>query len=982
MKVTEVAVDWELPGRLSDRGFEAMMSDATTISEAARDDDWALGEGGEPDLARVVAGQKQALELAVHGASLEAVLGVLTRTAESQSGRDTIASIMLLDPDGRSLRVGAAPTLPAPVAAALDGVAVGPDAFCAGIAAHTADRVVVQDLSGGPGPERLRELTTAHGLRSSWSAPILSSQRRVLGTLTLYYGSNREPTAADDTRLQLLIDTAAVVIERHREAGERVAAVNALRENERRYRELIMALPAAVYTTDDRGRITLFNEAAVNLWGREPAAEENWSVVYKVARPDGTPVPVEQNPVAPIVGESGTVAGVEAIVERSDGVRKNVLVYPELTRNASGSIAGGINIILDITDRKLAEEALSRSEAFARGVVANSPDCVNILDLDARLVWMSEQGLRLMEIADFELLRGVPWLEFWSIAKDRRAAEAALELGKAGGVGRFEGYCPNGLGEAKWWDVAISAIPGPDGRPERLLAVSRDITDRRLAQEALRESEERFRNMADNAPVMVWVSDRDGVFTFLSKSWSEFTGQSAPEGLGRGWTAAIEEADRERVIETFEACNREGKGFGFEFRIVRHDGVPRWAMVAAVPRRSPDGRFLGFTGSIIDITERKQAEDALRLADRRKDEFLATLAHELRNPLAPIRNGLQIMRLAQGSGEPFARTQAMMERQLEQMVRLIDDLLDLSRISRGKVELHRTRVDIGTVLQSALETSRPVIEQFEHRLAVEFPSVPVLVDADVTRLAQVFANLLNNAAKYTPRGGRIMVMVEPGDGEVEIKIRDTGVGIPPDMRARVFEMFTQVDRSLERTQGGLGIGLSISKQLVEMHGGVISVESDGVGLGSEFVVRLPTASAEGHVTPAIRRERPSGGRGAARRILVADDNDDSVWSLATMLRMMGHEVRTATDGLRAVMEAAEFQPDVIFLDIGMPNLNGYDACRRIRQETWGKSAAVVAVTGWGQDEDIARSMAAGFDSHLVKPVGFDALRALLAAPAG
>jgi PAS domain S-box-containing protein len=977
MKVAEAAF-----GRMR-RPSRELMSEPTTIPETTPDHDWAPGDAGEPDQTRaVVAGQKQALELAVHGASLAAVLGVLTRTAESQSGPDVIASIMLLDSDGSRLRIGAAPNLPAPLAAALDGLTVGPEAVCSGIAAHTGNPVVVTDIATATGGSEFRDLALAHGLQSSWSAPILSSHRQVLGILTLYSRSRREPTAADNARVQLLIDTAAVVIERDREAGERVAAVNALRENERRYRELIMALPAAVYTTDERGRITLYNEAAVNLWGREPLLEEGWAGTNKMAWPDGTPLPIDRNLMATMANQDDKMAGVEAIVERPDGVRRNVLVYPQLTRNSSGTIAGAINILLDITDRKLAEEALSRSEAFARGVVANSPDCVKILDLDARLVWMSEQGLRLMEIADFELLRGVPWLEFWSIAKDRRAAEAALELGKAGGVGRFEGYCPNGLGEAKWWDVAISAIPGPDGHPERLLAVSRDVTERRLVQEALRESEERFRNMADNAPVMIWVSDRDGVFTFLSKSWSEFTGQSAPEGLGRGWLAAIEESDRERVLETFESCNRERKGFGFEFRLVRHDGVPRWAMVAAVPRRAPDGRFLGFTGSMIDITERKQAEDALRLADRRKDEFLATLAHELRNPLAPIRNGLQIMRLAQGAGEPFARTQAMMERQLEQMVRLIDDLLDLSRISRGKVELHRTRVDIGTVLRSALETSRPVIEQFEHHLDVELSDGPVLVDADVTRLAQVFANLLNNAAKYTPRGGRITVIVEPGDGEVEVKIRDTGVGIPPDMRARVFEMFTQVDRSLERTHGGLGIGLSISKQLVEMHGGVIYVESEGVGRGSEFVVRLPTASTQDEVLAPIRRDRPSGVRGAARRILVADDNDDSVWSLATMLRMMGHEVRTASDGLRAVMEAAEFQPDVIFLDIGMPNLNGYDACRRIRQETWGKSAAIVAVTGWGQDEDIARSMAAGFDSHLVKPVGFDALRALLTVPAG
>ncbi len=959
------------------------MSEPTTMPDSVHELEWAGSGGNKFDLApAVMAGQQHALELAVHGASLAAVLEALTRAAEAQSGPGVVASIMLLDADGLRLRRGAAPGLPLAFASAIDGLLIGPRALCSGTAAFTGHRVVATDIETDPAWESWRELARAHGIRACWSTPILSSQRRVLGTLALYHRESRAPDAKDDAILQLVIDTAAIVIERDQEAGERVSAVNALRENERSYRELITALPAAVYTTDRFGHLTHYNEAAVRLWGREPSiGVDTWCGSYRMAWPDGTPLPLDQCPMAMLLKEGVKLTGVEAIVERPDGERRNVLVYPQLTHDASGSVAGGINIMLDITDRKRAEEALSRSEAFARGVVANSPDCVMILDLDARLVWMSDQGLRLMDIADFEPLRVVPWLEFWSIGKDRRAAMAALDLAKSGGVGRFEGFCPTGNGLPKWWDVAISSIPGPDGQPERLLAVSRDVTERHLAQDALRESEERFRTMADNAPVMVLVSDRDGVVTFLSKSWSEFTGQSAPEGLGRGWEAAIDAADRERVLETFASCNRDQKGFGFEFRLIRHDGAVRWAMVAAVTRRSADGRFLGFTGSIIDITERKQAEDALKAADRRKDEFLATLAHELRNPLAPIRNGLEIMRLTEGGAEPFKRTHAMMERQLEQMVRLIDDLLDLSRISRGKVELHRVRVDIATVLRSALETSGHLIEQFNHRLATEFPTVPILVDADVTRLAQVFANLLNNAAKYTPRGGSISLRVQAGDGEVTVRIRDTGVGIPPEMQSGVFQMFAQVDRSIERTHGGLGIGLSIAKQLVEMHGGTIAVESEGVGRGSEFIVRVPTAPADGETPVPIRRERPSRPRGPGRRILVADDNDDSVWSLATMLRMMGHEVRTASDGLRAVKEAGEFQPDVIFLDIGMPNLNGYDACRRIREEPWGKDVAIVAVTGWGQEEDIARSKAAGFNSHVVKPVGFDVLRALLTAPA-
>jgi CheY-like chemotaxis protein/two-component sensor histidine kinase len=312
-------------------------------------------------------------------------------------------------------------------------------------------------------------------------------------------------------------------------------------------------------------------------------------------------------------------------------------------------------------------------------------------------------------------------------------------------------------------------------------------------------------------------------------------------------------------------------------------------------------------------------------------------------------------------------------------VRLIDDLLDLSRISRGKVELRKERTDLAAVVQNALETSRPVIEQRGHELAVRLPPEPVFVEADVTRLSQVFANLLNNAAKYTEPGGRIALTVERRGKEVAVSVRDNGVGIPAHMLHQIFDMFTQVDRSLERSQGGLGIGLSIVKHLVDMHGGSIEANSQGPQQGSEFVVRLPAAAAvkakpaptaEGRAAP----DRPSG----RLRVLVADDNADSVSSLALMLEFLGHEVRTAQDGQEAVEAAEAFRPDAILLDIGMPKMSGYDACRRIREQPWGSGLCIAALTGWGQDEDKRRSREAGFDRHFVKPVEPAALETMLA----
>ena len=376
------------------------------------------------------------------------------------------------------------------------------------------------------------------------------------------------------------------------------------------------------------------------------------------------------------------------------------------------------------------------------------------------------------------------------------------------------------------------------------------------------------------------------------------------------------------------------------------------------------------------VLQHKRSEAALQEMDRRKDEFLAILAHELRNPLAPLRNALGILRL-KGSDEALEQTRDIMERQLQQMVRLIDDLMDISRVTRGKIELRKERLDLGTMIQAALETSRPLIEEAGHELKVTYPSEPVYLNADPTRLAQVFANLLNNAAKYTRRGGHIWLTAERQGEGVLVKVRDTGVGIPSDMLLRVFETFTQVDRSLDRLQGGLGIGLALVRSLVELHGGSVEARSDGPGHGSEFIVRLPLA-------PATRKVRTVGEDGKQlftprRRILVVDDNKDSADSLAMLLTLQGSEVRTAYDGLEAVEAAAAFQPDVILSDIGMPGLDGYQAAQRIREQHHGKRVVLIAMTGWGQEEDKRRSMEAGFDFHLVKPVDLAVLDRLLSS---
>ena len=427
-----------------------------------------------------------------------------------------------------------------------------------------------------------------------------------------------------------------------------------------------------------------------------------------------------------------------------------------------------------------------------------------------------------------------------------------------------------------------------------------------------------------------------------------------------------------RAVQTTPLVSRAGNTVGM---ISTH-----WNRPYAPPER--DLRNLDILArQAADLIERRRNEEALREADRRKDEFLAMLAHELRNPLAPMRNSLMVMKLLEGA--PSAdedRLRGVLERQLHHLIRLVDDLLDVSRITRGTLQLRREPVELSAVVAHAVETARPLAVERRHEIVVTLPPEPVWLQADPVRLAQVLNNLMNNACKYTEPGGQVWLAAERHGDEVVVRVRDTGLGIPSDRLGSIFDMFNQVDRSIERAQGGMGIGLTLVRRLVELHGGSVLATSDGPGRGSEFVVRLPLlkpiSEFERHARPELRLLPPAQ-RQAARRALVVDDNVDSADSLATLLRVTGHEAITAHDGVEALATAERFRPEVVFLDIGMPRMNGYDAARRIRQQEWGRDMLLVAVTGWGKDEDRRRSREAGFDAHLVKPADSNELLRLL-----
>jgi PAS domain S-box-containing protein len=428
----------------------------------------------------------------------------------------------------------------------------------------------------------------------------------------------------------------------------------------------------------------------------------------------------------------------------------------------------------------------------------------------------------------------------------------------------------------------------------------------------------------------------------------------------------IEPEDRVRLSSAIEAALAKREDYVLEFRF-RHAKTGDWRWMEARGRAQYDaaGNPTMLYGLGIDITDRVRAVEALREADRRKDEFLATLAHELRNPLAPISSGLHIMRTAGDNPQVAATAREIMERQVAQMVRLVDDLLDVARITTGKVELRCEQIDLADPIRDAVETSRPLLEHNDQPLTVSLPDAPVFANADRTRLAQVFANLLNNSAKFSDRAQPISIaLTQEGDSAV-IRVRDCGVGIPPAALPKIFDMFRQADDEGSRARGGLGIGLSLVKRIAEMHGGSVDASSDGAGRGSEFVVRIPVIAAQ---RGNANRELPAASVPVLkRRILVVDDNTDAAESLAALLSINGHETRMAHDGPQAVAEAKAFQPDVVFLDIGMPTMDGHETARRIRQEPWGKQMVLVALTGWGQTEDRRRSQEAGFDHHLVKP---------------
>jgi len=619
-----------------------------------------------------------------------------------------------------------------------------------------------------------------------------------------------------------------------------------------------------------------------------------------------------------------------------------------------------------------ANAELKEREARWRRFVSSNIIGVGVADSDGNWVEVNGELLRMLRCSEEEWKQnGLRWYDMTPPEYRMRDIEGIEAADKEGACLPYDKeYIAQ---DGTRVPITLGYTPVED-RPGQYICFVLDQSRLKEMEQALKQSQSEFFQLADAIPQMAWMTRADGYVDWFNRRWYQYTGLTQEDCLGWNWTQCIKSEELPQVKAAWEKSIETGEPVDIVAPIRGADGGIRPFLTRALPMKNEAGEIVRWFGTNTDISEQQAIQEELRTvaaqlsdADRKKDEFLATLAHELRNPLAPIRMGLELMKMAGDDPELLDETRDTMERQTKQLISLVDDLLDVSRVTRGKLNLRKADVRISDVIESAVETSQPLIDDSEHTLEV-INEHDITIHADPHRLAQVVSNLLNNAAKYTPDGGRItLTVVQPDEDHVSLQVRDTGIGIPGDMIESIFMMFTQIDRSMERSYAGLGIGLTLVKSLVEMHGGTVGVTSEGQGKGSQFTVTLPIREED---QPVQARDLPTESFSLSKgkhRVLVVDDNKAAAEMLSKVVKMLGNTVETAEDGQQAIEVAERFRPEIILMDLGMPKMNGYEAARHIRQQEWGRDILLIALTGWGQQEDRDRTKDAGFDHHLVKP---------------
>ncbi len=807
----------------------------------------------------------------------------------------------------------------------------------------------------------------------------------------------------------------------HRNMVQRRRAAEVADEQRERLRVTLTSIGDAVITTDAGGRITYLNPVAESLtgWASGEAINHPLNTVFRIINEE-TRMSVE-NPVRRVLCD-GMVVGLanHTLLIRKDGSELAIDDSAAPIRDGKGEIVGCVLIFRDIGERRNLEKQNVESLAAANllaSVVASSEDAIISKSLDGIIQSWNSAAERLFGYKAKEAIgRHISLIIPPDHAREEEHIIRQIRAGKR--VEHFETTRMRRDSTRLQISLTVSPIRNAAGEIVGASKIARDITDRKRAEKVLRETDVRkafllnlsdaLRPLVDSIEIQATSSqligdqlnvnraifaDIEGDDCIVRRGYVrgvppiegrfpvKLFGENLIASYRRGESIAVADVASDARLTVSEAASLRA------IEIVAFAGVMlikerRWVAAFVVHNATPrewTGEELELMSGVAERTwmavERARSEAALQEADRQKDQFLATLAHELRNPLAPIRNSIEVMKRADGDANLLNSAVNTVDRQLGHLVRLVDDLIDISRISRNKIELRKEQIELASVLHQAVEAVRPLTEQAKQHVSMSLPPEPIYLQADPVRLMQIFGNLLNNASKYTESEGHIWITVELQNHNVMVRIKDSGVGIAPDALPNIFEMFTQVDRTLDRSQGGLGIGLSLVKRLVELHDGTVTAHSEGVDRGSEFVVTLPV-----HDKLQRREAEPSTSELKStkpRRILVVDDNKDASTTLAMLLKLTGNEVQTAQDGLQAIEEAEQFRPDLVLLDIGLPKLNGYDACRRIREQPWGKDMVLVAATGWGQEDDRRKSTEAGFDHHLVKPVDFATLTKLL-----